>query len=86
MPTTPKTCDTCRHFVPGVHDSGECHRYAPSPVVEAARHHPDYQPPLCFTHWPLVGVEDFCAEYSAGLQGDPAACGNRFLNGVWQDA
>ena len=36
MPTTPPYCDTCRHFVRLVHDTGECHRHAPRPVVEAA--------------------------------------------------
>ena len=69
MPSTPATCDACLHFVPVVHDSGECHRHAPSPLVEPASHHPDYQPPLRITYWPLVGVEDFCAEFSEALQG-----------------
>ena len=68
MPTTLANCEHCRHYVPGVHDTGECHRYAPSPVVEAASQHPEYRPPLCFTHWPIVGVTDFCAEFSEALQ------------------
>ena len=69
MPTTPPYCDTCRHFVRLVHDTGECHRHAPRPVVEAGRHHPDYRPPLLSTFWPIVGVEDFCAEHSVIVQG-----------------
>ena len=64
----PTTCDTCRHFVPLAFDSGECHRYAPSPVAEAGRQHPDYQNPRHVAYWPFVGVEDFCGEFSAGLQ------------------
>lgn len=56
-----RECAGCSHWrrMKDQEPSGECHRVAPTPIVQSADEHPSWV-------WPLTAASDFCGEFLKG--------------------
>lgn len=79
-PTRPRVCGTCELWMDyGETDRGECHRYAPRPVVTALPcenaggqgNEFDARPTLgVAVDWPEANEWEFCGEWVASTEPD----------------